>query len=86
LNERLVKLTKSELEVAVLLGFALENRQIAESLHLSLKTVKNRINRILDKGDFANRNEVAVYVARLLERWGPVYEVPGSSELELSTA
>jgi DNA-binding NarL/FixJ family response regulator len=86
MSECLVRLTKGELEVAILLGFALENRQIAESLHLSLKTVKGRIGRILDKGDFANRNEVAVYVARLLERWGPVCEDPGTSKRVLATA
>jgi DNA-binding NarL/FixJ family response regulator len=52
-------LTTREREVLDLLADGASNRQIARSLGLSLKTVQNRVSRILDKLQAADRTQAA---------------------------
>ncbi|MGW1028236.1 ATP-binding protein [Streptomyces sp. NPDC002577] len=56
-------LTRREREVAALVAEGLSNRQIAESLVLSPRTVDGHVERILAKLGFASRAQVAAWVA-----------------------
>ncbi|MFJ8025698.1 ATP-binding protein [Streptomyces sp. NPDC096311] len=56
-------LTRREHEVAALVAEGLSNRQIAESLVLSPRTVDGHVERILAKLGFASRAQVAAWVA-----------------------
>jgi two-component system, NarL family, response regulator DevR len=64
----LTGLTRQERRVFELIGQGLSNRQIAERLHLTERTVKNYGSRVLDKLDMDRRSEVAALAARLSER------------------
>ncbi|HEX5090469.1 MAG TPA: LuxR C-terminal-related transcriptional regulator [Nocardioides sp.] len=57
-------LTAREAEVLELLGLGLSNRQIAERLVLSAKTVEHHVSRILAKLGLRNRSEAAAYAVR----------------------
>jgi NarL family two-component system response regulator LiaR len=54
-------LTRREREVVDLVVRGLTNRQIAEELFLSEKTVENHIGRILVKMDLPSRTRLAAY-------------------------
>jgi DNA-binding CsgD family transcriptional regulator len=56
-------LTRREREVAVLVARGLSNRQIAAAAHISERTVESHVRHILDKLAFANRAQVAAWVA-----------------------
>ncbi len=56
-------LTRREREVAVLVARGLSNRQIAAAAHISERTVESHVQHILDKLGFANRAQVAAWVA-----------------------
>ena len=58
------ELTRREMEVLELLGQGLRNRQIAERLFLSEKTVKNHISSILAKLHVNDRTEAALLAER----------------------
>ncbi len=58
------ELTRRELEVLELLGKGLRNREIAEQLHISPKTVKNHVSNILFKLHVNDRTQAAVLAAR----------------------
>lgn len=62
------ELTQQEHRVFELIGQGLTNRQIGERLHLTEKTVKNYVSRMLRKLDMGRRTEAAVLAARLAER------------------
>ncbi len=53
-------LTRREREVLDLLADGANNRQIARSLGISLKTVQNHVSRILDKLQAADRTQAAL--------------------------
>ncbi|MHB8245539.1 MAG: response regulator [Acidimicrobiales bacterium] len=61
-------LTVREQEIIELIAQGRTNRQIAEHLFLSEKTVKNYVSNLLAKLGMARRSEAAAYAARLAER------------------
>jgi len=56
-------LTAREAEIAALVARGLTNREIAERLVLSAKTVEHHVSRILDKLGLQSRVEVAALAA-----------------------
>ena len=63
-KEVFAELTRRELEILELLGQGLRNRQIAERLFISQKTVKNHVSNILAKLQVNDRTEAALLAAR----------------------
>lgn len=63
-DPKLARLSPQEERILDLVGEGLTNRQIAERIHLSDKTVKNYVSTILQKLEVARRAEAASYVAR----------------------
>ncbi|BFP57068.1 response regulator [Streptomyces griseus] len=66
-DERLAVLSERERSVLDLVGEGLTNRQIAERLYLSEKTVKNHISRLLGKLGVERRVQAAVIAAEVRE-------------------
>ncbi|WP_406864672.1 response regulator transcription factor [Streptomyces sp. HUAS MG47] len=66
-DERLAALSERERSVLDLIGEGLTNRQIAERLYLSEKTVKNHISRLLGKLGVERRVQAAVIAAQAHE-------------------
>ncbi|RSS74751.1 response regulator transcription factor [Streptomyces sp. WAC06614] len=66
-DARLAALTERERAVLELIGDGLTNRQIAEQLYLSEKTVKNHISRLLGKLGVERRVQAAVIAAQVHE-------------------
>jgi DNA-binding CsgD family transcriptional regulator len=62
----LVKLSRRELEVAILVSQGLTNKQIARRLFLAERTVDNHVQHILNKLTLQNRAQIAAMVARYL--------------------
>ena len=60
--EEQVPLTRRELEVAPLIGCGLSNREIAERLQISQRTVESHVDSILRKLGFGSRTQVAAWV------------------------
>lgn len=69
-------LTPQERRVFELVAQGLSNRQVGERLHLSEKTVKNYVSRVLAKLHLDRRTEIAVLSARLRDRMPGPYERP----------
>ena len=63
-DPKLARLSPQEERILDMIGEGLTNRQIAERIHLSDKTVKNYVSTILQKLEVARRAEAASYVAR----------------------
>jgi DNA-binding NarL/FixJ family response regulator len=61
-------LTDQERRIFDLIGEGMSNRQIAESLFLAEKTVKNYVSNLLSKLGMSRRTEAAAMAARLDER------------------
>jgi DNA-binding CsgD family transcriptional regulator len=57
-------LTQREVEVLGLIALGRNNREIAEELVISLRTVAHHVTSILTKSGSANRTEAAAYAAR----------------------
>ncbi|MDT5185436.1 MAG: hypothetical protein QOI29_3594, partial [Mycobacterium sp.] len=55
-------LTAREREIAMLIGQGLTNRDVAERLTLSVRTVENHVSRAMQKTGTANREELAALV------------------------
>ena len=62
-DEKLSRLSAKEDQVLALVTEGRSNRQIAQELHLSEKTVKNYVSNILMKLEVARRGEAAAYLA-----------------------
>jgi DNA-binding NarL/FixJ family response regulator len=63
-DPKLARLSPQEDRILDMVGQGLTNRQIAEEIHLSDKTVKNYVSSILSKLEVHRRSEAAAYVAR----------------------
>src|SRR5207302_399722 len=59
-----IELSRREREVAQLVAHGLSNREIAQRLYLSERTVDNHVHRILDKLGFDSRVQIATWLAR----------------------
>ncbi|NLJ67469.1 MAG: response regulator transcription factor [Clostridiales bacterium] len=57
-------LTQREIEVLLLIAEGKNNREIAEELFISDKTVKNHVSNIFKKIDVSDRTQAAVYVLK----------------------
>ena len=57
-------LSRREQEVAALIAQGKSNREIAEGLYLSVRTVESHITRILTRLGFSSRTEIAVWAAK----------------------
>jgi two-component system response regulator DevR len=67
-DEGLARLSEQERKILDLIAEGCTNRQIAESIFLAEKTVKNYVSSLLSKLGMERRTEAAVYAARLAER------------------
>ena len=63
-DPKLARLSPQEERILDMVGEGLTNREIAERIHLSDKTVKNYVSTILQKLEVSRRAEAASYVAR----------------------
>jgi two-component system, NarL family, response regulator DevR len=70
-DDRLAGLTAQERRILDLLAEGRSNREIANTMYLAEKTVKNYVSNLLAKMGMSRRTEAAVYAARLSERQGP---------------
>lgn len=59
-----VELTERELAITQLVGGGKTNKEIAQTLHLSIGTVKNHITNILQKTEFRDRTQLAIYAVK----------------------
>jgi DNA-binding NarL/FixJ family response regulator len=66
-DSRLAALGEREREILLLIAEGLTNRQIANRVHLSEKTVKNYVSAILDKLELTSRTQAAVFATKLKE-------------------
>ena len=63
-DPKLARLSPQEERILDMIGEGLTNREIAERIHLSDKTVKNYVSTILQKLEVARRAEAASFIAR----------------------
>lgn len=63
-DPKLARLSPQEERILDMIAEGRTNRQIAEQIHLSEKTVKNYVSHILQKLEVARRAEAASYIAR----------------------
>ena len=67
-EDELAGLSDQERKILDLIAEGYTNRQIAESIFLAEKTVKNYVSNLLAKLGMSRRTEAAAYAARLTER------------------
>lgn len=63
-KEKIESLTKRELEVLIQVANGMFNKEIATSLDISERTVKNHISNIFKKIDVADRTQAAVFAIK----------------------
>lgn len=63
-KEKINSLTRRELEVLIQVANGMFNKEIATSLNISERTVKNHISNIFKKIDVADRTQAAVFAIR----------------------
>ncbi|NLY52364.1 MAG: response regulator transcription factor [Firmicutes bacterium] len=59
-----LRLTEREWEVLTLIAAGLSNQEIADNLHIGVKTVKTHVSNILSKLELSDRTQAAVYAHR----------------------
>ena len=59
-----LRLTEREREVLTLIAAGLNNQEIADRLHIGVKTVKTHVSNILSKLELSDRTQAAVYAHR----------------------
>ena len=64
-DERLSTLTEQERRILDLIAEGFTNRQIAQTVHLAEKTVKNYVSNLLSKLGMERRTEAAVFATKL---------------------
>ncbi|MGH9210742.1 MAG: response regulator [Acidimicrobiales bacterium] len=64
-DDRVTRLTPREREVLALLARGLTNRQLADQLYVSEKTIKTHVSSILTKLHVADRTQAALFAVRL---------------------
>ena len=64
LEEKKIRLTKREYEILTLIADGLNNREIANTLFISEKTVKNHVSNIFKKIKVNDRTQAAIYAFR----------------------
>jgi two-component system, NarL family, response regulator DevR len=64
-DQRVAALSDQERRVLDLIGEGMTNRQIAESLHLAEKTVKNYVSSLLAKLGMERRTQAAAFVVKM---------------------
>jgi two-component system, NarL family, response regulator DevR len=69
-DEALAPLTAQERRILELIGEGMTNRQIAETIYLAEKTVKNYVSSLLAKLGLERRTQAAVLASKLLDRPG----------------
>ncbi|GAF06220.1 response regulator LiaR [Paenibacillus pini JCM 16418] len=57
-------LTEREKEVILLIAEGKNNKDIAEELHISIKTVKTHVSNLLMKCELEDRTQLAIYAHR----------------------
>jgi two-component system response regulator DevR len=67
-DPRLTDLTPQERRILELIAEGYTNRQIAETMYLAEKTVKNYVSNLLAKLGMERRTQAATFAARLDER------------------
>lgn len=63
-REKIDALTRRELEVLILVASGMFNKEIAEEMKISERTVKNHISSIFNKIDVADRTQAAVFAIK----------------------
>lgn len=63
-SAKIEKLTRRELEVLKLLAVGMYNKEVAEQLNISERTVKNHVSNILKKIEVTDRTQAAVFSIR----------------------
>lgn len=63
-KEKIDSLTKRELEVLIQLAYGMYNKEIANTLSISERTVKNHISNIFKKIDVSDRTQAAVFAIK----------------------
>ena len=63
-SEKIEKLTKREIEVLKLLAVGMYNKEVAEKLGISERTVKNHVSSIFKKIGVTDRTQAAVFTIR----------------------
>ena len=67
-DEALAPLTDQEKKILELIGQGMTNRQIAETIFLAEKTVKNYVSRLLAKLGMERRTQAAVFAAKHFDK------------------
>lgn len=63
-SEKIDSLTKRELEVLILVASGMFNKEIANTLNISERTVKNHISNIFKKLEVSDRTQAAVFAIK----------------------
>ena len=63
-SSKIESLTRRELEVLKMLSYGTYNKEIAEHLNISERTVKNHVSNIFKKIDVSDRTQAAVFAIK----------------------